>query len=83
MLEIHNNVLIEWLQQQSKKTLLTASVCTGAFLLAEAGLLNGKLATTHWMDLDKLEEEYSEIEVCRFVKYVDEVTANRMAYDVY
>ena len=49
-----------------------ASVCTGAFLLAEAGLLNGRQATTHWMDIDRLEADYPQVRVIRDVKFVDE-----------
>ncbi len=41
----------------------TASVCTGAFLLAEAGLLNGRRATTHWDDTVQLAREYPRISV--------------------
>lgn len=41
----------------------TASVCTGAFLLAEAGLLNGRRATTHWDDTAQLAREYPRISV--------------------
>lgn len=48
------------------------SVCTGAFLLAEAGLLDGRQATTHWMDIDRLEEHYPQVRVVRDVKFVDE-----------
>lgn len=47
-----------------------ASVCTGAFVLAEAGLLRGKSATTHWSALDEL-REYSGVSVVER-RYVDE-----------
>ncbi len=40
--------------------------------MAETGLLDGKKATTHWLDIDRLESEYKEIRVQRGVKYVDE-----------
>jgi transcriptional regulator GlxA family with amidase domain len=44
----------EWLVKADKHTVVTASVCTGAFLLAKAGLLDGLVATTHWEDMEKL-----------------------------
>ncbi|WP_281181682.1 DJ-1/PfpI family protein [Acinetobacter gandensis] len=47
-------------------------MCTGAFILAEAGLLNGLKATTHWMDIARLKQDYPQIEVLSDVKYVDE-----------
>lgn len=47
-----------------------ASVCSGAFVLAEAGLLDGKRATTHWMYAEKLAEEYPAIDVDSAVLYV-------------
>lgn len=71
-IEVYNEILVNWIKDMAKNCDITASVCTGAFLLAKAGLLDGKQATTHWMDLDKLEKEYPEIKVLRDVKYVDE-----------
>jgi len=71
-IEIHNQVTIDWLKEIAATTEIMASVCTGAFLLAKAGLLDGKEVTTHWMDTDRLEKEYPEIKVIRGVKYVDQ-----------
>ena len=51
---------------------IMASVCTGAFLLAQAGLLDRKQATTHWMDIDRLERDYNKIKVIHDVKFVDQ-----------
>ena len=71
-IEIHNETLVNWIRDRVHDCYVIASVCTGAFLLAEAGLLEGKQATTHWMDIDRLEREYSKIKVQRGVKFVDE-----------
>jgi transcriptional regulator GlxA family with amidase domain len=50
--ERHNQRLLDWLIQQDQHTQLTTSVCTGAFLLAEPGLLNHRRATTHWNSIE-------------------------------
>lgn len=49
-----------------------ASICTGAFVLAAAGLLDGRRATTHWLDAPSLSARYPRIEVDPAVLYVDE-----------
>lgn len=71
-IEIKNEKVINWIKYQMENVDIMASVCTGAFLLAEAGLLNGKDVTTHWMDIDRLEREYPKLKVQRNVKFVDE-----------
>lgn len=71
-IEIKNKYVLEWIKAQEKEVDILASVCTGAFLLAECGILDSKKATTHWMDIDKLEVEYPNIEVKRNVKFVDQ-----------
>ena len=71
-IEIRNLEVINWIKNNMTNVCIMASVCTGAFLLAEAGLLDGKQATTHWMDIDRLESEYKKVKVQRDVKFVDE-----------
>lgn len=73
-IEIKKPTTLNWIKEQHQKVKLTTSVCTGAFLLAECGLLNGKKATTHWMDLEKLSNQYPKVNVINNVKYVDEGT---------
>jgi transcriptional regulator GlxA family with amidase domain len=52
---------ITWIAKAAKQSRRVASICTGAFLLAEAGLLNGKQAVTHWNFCDRLAREYPEV----------------------
>jgi len=52
----HNERLLEWIRAIDATTTWTTSVCTGSMLLAAAGLLEGKEATTHWASLDRLKE---------------------------
>ncbi|MFT3750225.1 MAG: helix-turn-helix domain-containing protein [Agriterribacter sp.] len=47
-----NQQLIDWMEQQYKNGAEIASICTGAFLLAASGLLNGKACSTHWAFAD-------------------------------
>jgi transcriptional regulator GlxA family with amidase domain len=70
--EMYNQPLLQWILQRHQHSQITFSICTGAFILAEAGLLNGLKATTHWMDIERLTQEYPHIEVLSDVKYVDE-----------
>lgn len=66
-----SDVMREWLRKNVGKTDVTMSVCTGAFQLAKAGLLSGKVATTHHESLDRLEREFPDIHVERGVRFVE------------
>ena len=52
--ELDRRGLSDWLMAQSLKLKVLASVCTGAFLLEQAGLLNEREAVTHWEDVEEL-----------------------------
>ena len=63
---------IAWIQATAAKAELTASVCTGAFLLAQAGLLDQVQATTHWEDIADLKAQFPNVRVLSGVRWVDE-----------
>lgn len=71
-IEIKNLSVLNWIKRQKEKVDILASVCTGAILLAECGLLDNRKITTHWMDIDRLEKEYPKTPVIRNVKFVEE-----------
>ncbi len=54
---------IEWVRKRSAKARRTASVCTGAFVLAAAGVLEGRRATSHWQHCDELERRFPNVRV--------------------
>ena len=56
-----DKTLLRWLKRQAKVVRRMCSVCSGAFLLAEAGLLDGRRAVTHWADCDKFRRMYPDI----------------------
>lgn len=58
-----NPETIHWLQRQHRMGASIASVCTGAFLLAATGLLDGKTATTHWGFMDLFRERYPLVDL--------------------
>jgi transcriptional regulator GlxA family with amidase domain len=60
-----------WLRKASAGTDVTLSVCTGAFQLARAGLLNGVAATTHHDFWDSFAKEFPTIELRRGLRFVD------------
>jgi transcriptional regulator GlxA family with amidase domain len=66
-----SDALHEWLRKVSQTADVTMSVCTGAFQLAKAGLLDGKSATTHHDFLDQLEKKFPKVKVQRGVRFVE------------
>jgi transcriptional regulator GlxA family with amidase domain len=63
---------LAWLSAAAKQAALTASVCTGAFVLAKIGLLKGRTVTTHWEDIPELRAAHPDLTVVEDVPYVDE-----------
>jgi transcriptional regulator GlxA family with amidase domain len=55
--------VVAWIREAAKRSRRVTSVCTGAFLLAEAGVLDGRRATTHWSACATLADRYPEIAV--------------------
>ncbi|MGH1041003.1 AraC family transcriptional regulator [Bacillus wiedmannii] len=70
--EVKNDIIINWVRQQMKEVKLMTSVCTGALLLAKAGLLEGLKATTHWASIQTFKNDFPNVEVMENVKFVDE-----------
>ncbi|PEJ08269.1 DJ-1/PfpI family protein [Bacillus wiedmannii] len=70
--EVQNDIIINWVRQQMKEVKLMTSVCTGALLLAKAGLLEGLKATTHWASIQTFKGDFPNVEVMENVKFVDE-----------
>ena len=63
LLNAHQSSLMTWLQQQAKQVRRICSVCTGVFCLAQAGVLDGKRATTHWQYAGELAQRFPAIQV--------------------
>ena len=68
----HNQELLTALRQAHARGARIMSVCTGAFVLAAAGLLDGRRATTHWSHAERLAREYPKVNVDPGVLYVDD-----------
>lgn len=60
-----DDAVVQWLQRLSPRLRRVGSICTGAFLLARAGLLNGRRATTHWKYCETLALRYPSVNVER------------------
>lgn len=65
-----NNDIMRFVEKAAKKARRVTSVCTGAFILAAAGLLDGRRAATHWMYCDTLERNFPGIAVDQDAIYV-------------
>lgn len=60
---VANDPVIDWIRRKSARARRTVGVCTGAFVLAGAGILDGKRATTHWYFCQQLAATYPSINV--------------------
>ncbi len=56
-------LFVPWLKRYHERIPATVSICTGAFLLAAAGVLDGRRATTHWLHLEALRERFPAVRV--------------------
>ncbi|OZB79843.1 GlxA family transcriptional regulator [Microbacterium sp. 13-71-7] len=63
-------VLIDWIREAARTDAQIASVCTGAFLLGEAGLLDGRRCTAHWSVIGPMRERYPQARVVDDVLFV-------------
>ena len=70
--EVSNPRLIGWIRQRAADAALTTSVCTGSFLLAETGILQGRTVTTHWASVQRMRDSYQWITVRGDARFVDE-----------
>jgi transcriptional regulator GlxA family with amidase domain len=70
--EQENPVILDWIARQRRTGALTTSVCTGAFLLGAAGLLDGLRVTTHWTTIDGLRTQLPTTDVLTDARVVDE-----------
>lgn len=67
-----NRRVLDWIAAQGAAVETMTSVCTGAFLLAKAGLLDGRRATTHWASIGRLRSLFPRVSVLDDVRVVDE-----------
>lgn len=61
--ELDKTPVIDWIGRTARTCHWVASVCTGAFLLAEAGVLTDQVVTTHWEDIADLQARYPRLQV--------------------
>lgn len=70
-IQMHHVPVLNWIKHEAGKASMVLSVCTGSFILGNAGLLNNLAATTHHGSYDEFEKEFPTTQLIRGVKYVD------------
>ena len=68
--------LLGWVRREARRGVTMGALCTASYVLAKAGLLDGKRATIHWENHDSFAEEFEEIELTKSVFVID---GNRMS----
>jgi len=63
--------LLNWVRREARRGLILGGLCTAAYVLAKAGLLDGKRATIHWENRDSFIEEFDNVELTKSVFVVD------------
>ncbi|MEM5554470.1 DJ-1/PfpI family protein [Pseudocolwellia sp. AS88] len=70
--ELNKKQVTDWILDQSTKVQIVASVCTGVFLLAKAGVIYDHEVTTHWEDINDLQIQYPKLRVKQDVRWVEQ-----------
>ena len=63
--------ILNWLRREARRGAAVAGLCTGAWAVAKAGLLDGKRATIHWENLDSFSEDFEEVKLTKSVFVID------------
>lgn len=63
--------LLAWLRREARKGVMIGGLCTASYVLAKAGLLDGKKATIHWENIDSFAEEFEEVTLTKSVFVID------------
>jgi transcriptional regulator GlxA family with amidase domain len=69
---LSDHATLDWIRATARHAGLVASVCTGAFILAKLGMLEGRSCTTHWDDISELRRDHPDLEVLEDVPFVDQ-----------
>lgn len=69
---MQSEATLQWIRKRSATAGITASVCTGAFLLAASGVIHHERVTTHWEDVEDLRQQFPALQVQTGVRWVDE-----------
>ncbi len=70
--ELDKSCVIDWVNKVAANAQYVTSVCTGAFILAKAGLLSKRNVTTHWQDIDELERSFPMVTVVKSRRWVED-----------
>ncbi len=73
--KVTSKKMLGWLRREARKGLTIGGLCTAGYVMAKAGLLDGKKATIHWENADSFAEEFDEVELTKSVFTID---GNRM-----